>query len=233
MEEKKYSNAKRAIGITTVLTILVAIFELLIAFSQYKPGMTIGDVATYVTNKRHIYLMLLIIANLSLLPSALLLYKENGISLKDEIYDKKTLIKDILIGIGAYAISEILGDIYGYLIDLIPGIGVTDLARQGKEMGINVAIMEIIALVIVSGIVKEIYFRGLAARFCGPVFGEMTALLLFNVLFAVLDWFNLGVSFVIGLVWLLAYRKTKHLITPMICHCLAGLSYFIFALFSF
>lgn len=233
MDEKKYSNAKRAIGITTTLTILVAIFELLIAFSQYQPGMTIGDVGTYVTNKRHIYLMLLIIANLSLLPGALLLYKENRISLRDEIFDKKTLGKDIAIGIGAYIVSEILGDVYGYLINLIPGIGTTELARQGKEMGINVAIMEIIALVIVSGIVKEIYFRGLARRFCGSVFGEMPALLLFNVLFALLDWFNLGVSFVVGLVWLLAYRKTKHLITPMICHCLAGLSYFIFALFTY
>lgn len=233
MNEKKYNNAKRAIGITMTLTLLVAMFELLIAFSQYQPGMTIGDVATYVTNKRHIYLMLLIIANLALLPGALLLYKENGISLKDEIYDKKTLVKDVLIGIGAFAISEILGDTYGYLTDIIPGIGVTEMARQGKEMGINVAIMEIIALVIVSGIVKEIYFRGLAKRFCGPVFGEMTALLLFNVLFALLDWFNLGVSFVMGLIWLLAYRKTKHLITPMICHCMAGLLYFICSLFVF
>lgn len=233
MDEKKYSNARRAIGITTTLTVLVAIFELLIAFSQYKSGMTIGDVGTYVTNKRHIYLMLLIIANLSLLPGALLLYKENKISLRDEIFDKKTLGKDIAIGIGAFIVSEILGDVYGYLIDLIPGIGTTELARQGKEMGINVAIMEIIALVIVSGIVKEIYFRGLARRFCGSVFGEMPALLLFNVLFALLDWFNLGVSFVAGLVWLLAYRKTKHLITPMICHCLSGLLFFIFALFTY
>lgn len=227
MDEKKFSNARRAIKLVTTLTILVAIFELIIAFSQYKSGMTIGDVSTYVTNKRHIYLMLLIIANLSLLPGALLLYKENGISIKDEIFDKKTLLKDILIGIGAFVVSEILGNVYGYLIDIIPGIGITDMARQGKEMGINVAAMEIIALVLVSGIVKEIYFRGLAKRFGGPVFGEMKALLLFNMLFAMLDWFNLGVSFVIGLVWLMAYRKTNHLITPMICHCLSGLYYFV------
>ncbi len=31
-----------------------------------------------------------------------------------------------------------------------------------------------------SGICKEIYFRGFAKRFCGEVFGETAALLLFN-----------------------------------------------------
>ena len=57
----------------------------------------------------------------------------------------------------------------------------------------------------------------------GPVFGDMAALLMFNVLFAVLDWHNLGYSLIIGIIWSLAYKKTGHLITPMICHSLAGL----------
>ena len=56
MDEKKYLNAKRAIGIVTTLTFLVAFFELLFAFTQYQQGMTIGDVVSYVTNKHHIYL---------------------------------------------------------------------------------------------------------------------------------------------------------------------------------
>ena len=233
MDEKKYCNARWAIGIVSVLTLLVAGFELFIAYTQYQSGMTIGDVATYVTNKRHIYILLLIIVNLSLLPTALLLYKENGISLKDEIYDKKTLGKDILYGIVAYIASEVIGDVYAWLINLIPGLGTTDMARQGKEMGISITTMEIIGLVFVSGIVKEIYFRGLAKRFCGPVFGEMAALLMFNVLFAILDWHNLGCSFIIGLIWIFAYRKTNHLITPMICHICSGLFYVIYSLIYF
>ena len=48
--------------------------------------------------------------------------------------------------------------------------------------------MGFIALGLVSGIVKEILFRGLAKVFCSPVMGEMTALILFNVMFTMLDW---------------------------------------------
>ena len=230
MNEKKYSNAKRAIRIVTFLTLIVAFFELLFAFTQYQPGMTIGDVATYVTNKHHMYLLLLILANIGLFPAAQLLYKENGISLKDEIYDKKTLGKDILYGIGGFVVSELIGDAYGWLLEFIPGIGTTELARQGRELNTGVVIMDVIALVLVSGIFKEIFFRGLAKRFGSEVLGELPALLLFNVLFAVLDWHNLGVSFIIGLVWIFAYRKTNHLITPMICHASSGLFYLIWSL---
>ena len=163
MDEKKYLNTKRAIGIVTTLTFIVAFFELIFAFTQYQQGMTIGDV-------------------------------------------------------------------YGCLVNLIPGIGETELARQGRELNTGVVIMDVIALVLISGIFKEIYFRGLAKRFVWLVFGEMNALILFNILFAVLDWHNLGVSFVIGFVWLMAYRKTNHLITPMLAHSLAGLFYLIYSL---
>ncbi len=232
MDEKKTANAGKAVRITTVLTLAVALSELIFAFTQYKQGMTVGDVATYVTNNHHIYLLLLIIANIALLPAALFLYKENGISIKDEIYDKKTLGKDILYGVGAFIASEVIGDVYGWLINLIPGIGTTELARQGRELNTGVVIMDVIALILVSGICKEIYFRGLAMRFAAPVFGELPALLLFNVLFSILDWHNLGVSFIIGLIWIFAYRKTRHLITPMICHSLAGTFYLVWSLIS-
>ena len=49
MEEKKYSNAKRAITIISLLTAFVAGFELFMAFSHYQPGMTICDVASHVS----------------------------------------------------------------------------------------------------------------------------------------------------------------------------------------
>ena len=85
MEEKKFSNAKRAVLIVTVLTFVVAFFELIFAFTQYQQGMTIGDVASYVTNKHHIYLLLLIIANLGLLPSALLLNSQDRSSYHSDV----------------------------------------------------------------------------------------------------------------------------------------------------
>ena len=122
----------------------------------------------------------------------------------------------------------VVAEIAGLITDIknyIPGIKATELACARSETGISVTVLGFIALVLVSGILKEIYFRGLAKRFCGPVFGEITALLLSNVLFAVFDWHNLGHSFIIGLVWIYAYKKTGHLITPMICHVGAGLYY--------
>ena len=40
----------------------------------------------------------------------------------------------------------------------------------------------------------------------------------FNVMFAMLDWYNFGLSFIIGLIWIWAYKKSGHLIFPMIAH---------------
>ena len=75
-----------------------------------------------------------------------------------------------------------------------------------------------ISLGFVSGICKEIFFRGFAKNFCGSVLGETAALLLFNMMFGLLDWFNMGHSFVVGLLWIWGYKKSNHLIVPMIAH---------------
>ena len=48
--------------------------------------------------------------------------------------------------------------------------------------------------------------------------GEMCALILFNVMFTMLDWYNFGFSFILGLICIWAYKKTGHLIAPMIAH---------------
>ncbi|MBR1385047.1 MAG: CPBP family intramembrane metalloprotease, partial [Ruminococcus sp.] len=57
-----------------------------------------------------------------------------------------------------------------------------------------------------------------AKHFCGDVFGETAALLMFNVLFGMLDWFNMGHSFIVGLLWIWGYKKSGKLIVPMIAH---------------
>ena len=82
----------------------------------------------------------------------------------------------------------------------------------------GLVILYFISLVLVSGICKEIYFRGFAKNFCSSVFGENVAFLLFNMLFGLLDWYNMGYSFVLGLVCIWGYKKRKHLIVPMIVH---------------
>lgn len=206
-------NAKRALTLTTVLTLFVAGFEIFIAYTNYKPGMNFFDLASYVTANRYFYYLVLILANMVMLPSAVLLFKENGLSLKDEIFEKKTLGKDILIGIIALALTGIAA----ILSTLVYGCQ-TDMAYKAEKPTVGLTIMGVLALGLVSGIVKEILFRGFAKKFCGPVMGEMTAFLLFNVLFAMLDWFNFGFSFIIGLIWIWAYKKTGHLIAPMIAH---------------
>lgn len=80
METAK-ANATRAIAITTVLTLFVTGFEIFIAYSNYKQGMNFIDIASFVTANRYIYYLILIAANMILLPGAVLLFKENGISL--------------------------------------------------------------------------------------------------------------------------------------------------------
>ncbi|MBQ5316760.1 MAG: CPBP family intramembrane metalloprotease [Oscillospiraceae bacterium] len=119
------------------------------------------DITSYVTVNKYICFLLLIIGNMELPPSAVLLFMENGISLKDEIYSTETLEK-----------------------------------------------------------------------ICAPVMGETMAFLLFNVLFAMLDWHNYGYSFIIGLVWIWAYKKTGHLIAPMIAHGGSVIVYLFYYLIS-
>jgi len=212
METTK-TNATRALAITTVLTLFITGFEIFIAYTHYQQGMNFIDIASYVTSNRYYYYLILIAANIILLPGAVLLFKENGISLKNEICEKKTLGKDILIGIIALALTGI-----GALLSTLVYKGQTDLAAEPMPQSIGLLIMGFIALTLVSGIVKEILFRGLAKVFCGPVMGEMTALILFNMLFMILDWYNFGFSFVLGLICIWAYKKTGHLLAPMIAH---------------
>ena len=209
----KKANATRALAITTVLTLFVAGFEIFIAYTHYEQGMNFIDIGSYVTSNRYFYYLILIAANMILLPGAVLLYKENGISLKNEILEKKTLGKDILIGIIALALAGI-----GALLSTLIYKGQTELAFKAGRPSVGLLIMGFIALGLVSGIVKEILFRGFAKVFCGPVMGEMTALILFNVLFTMLDWYNFGFSFVLGLICIWAYKKTGRLLAPMIAH---------------
>ncbi len=212
-------NSKKALAIVTVLTLFVAGFELFIAFTNYKPGMNFLDLTSYVLSNKYIYFMLLTVANLALLPAAVTLYKENGISIKDEIIDKKSLGKDILIAAVAVLASEAVQLLFSFTFKF----------RNGMEFKIesslpaDMIILWIISLVFVSGIIKEIFYRGFAKRFLGPVIGEMPALLLFNVMFAVLDWHNYGLSFFLGLACIWAYKKTCRLLAPMLVHGMANL----------
>ena len=90
------TNATRAIAITTVLTLFVTGFEIFMAYTHYKQGMNFIDIASYVTSNRYFYYLILIAANMILLPGAVLLFRENGISLKDEIFENTAVNESII-----------------------------------------------------------------------------------------------------------------------------------------
>ena len=173
-----------------IATLFIAAFEMVYALGFYKPGMNLLDIASYVQANKQIFAFTFILGNLVLFPGAWLLYKANGISLKKEIFERETLLGDILWGIILAIIASILS-----LLWLPVYKGRTELAFvEDGRMGVGLTILYVISLVFVSGICKEIYYRGFAKRFCGTIFGEVTALLLFNMLFALLDWYNFGYS---------------------------------------
>lgn len=214
MNDTNSQNAEKALKITTLLTLIVAGYEVFRSCQNYETGMNLLDIASYANADLNTYCLVLILANLIFLPSAILLYKQSGISLKKEIFEKSSLSKDIVLGILLAVVSSAIS-----LLSLIVMKGRTDLAFAGwDKLTASEIVLMIISLGIVSGICKEIFFRGFAKNFCGSVLGETTALLLFNVMFGLLDWFNMGHSFILGLLWIWGYKRSKHLIVPMIAH---------------
>ena len=208
------TNAEKALKITTALTLIISGYEILRSCQNYREGMNILDIASYANADLNTYCLILILANLILLPEAILLYKQSGLNLKDEIYNIKSLGKDIVMGIVIAVISSVIS-----LLSLFVAKGRTELAFSGWEkLSVGEIVLMIASLGFVSGICKEIYFRGFAKNFCGSIWGETAALLIFNVLFGMLDWFNMGHSFLVGLLWIWGYKKSGHLIVPMIAH---------------
>lgn len=207
-------NTEKALKITTTLTLVIAGYEVFRSCQNYRTGMNLFDIASYANADLNMYCIVLILVNLIFLPSTILLYKQSGISLKKEIFDKSSLSKDIALGGILAVISSAIS-----LLSLIIGRGRSDLAFDGwNRLTVGEIVLMIISLVFVSGICKEIYFRGFAKNFCGGVLGETAAFLLFNLMFGMLDWFNIGHSFVVGLIWIWGYKRSKHLIVPMIAH---------------
>ena len=214
MNGKSVESAEKALKITTTLTLFVAGYEILRSSMSYKEGMNFLDIASYANADISSYCLVLILANVVLLPGAVMLYKQNGISLKDEIFSTRSLGKDILLGILLAGVSAAVG-----LLSLFIAKGRTGLAFAGwKDLSVGEIVLMTVSLGLVSGICKEIYFRGFAKNFCGCVLGETAALMLFNCMFGMLDWFNIGHSFIVGLIWIWGYKKSGHLIVPMIAH---------------
>ncbi len=211
---REYSKAKQALGLVMILVFIVAGYELSQSLMNYQAGMNFVDFASYANSNMIGYCLVLILANFLILPMALLLYREQKMSLKKEILEKDTLAGDILASVIILFVAALVDCCFIPIYNIKSGLGYFDL----DKMSIGLGIMGVISLVFVSGICKEIYFRGFAVNMCREVFGEWPSLLLFNLLFAVLDWHNLGYSFLLGILCSIGYKWRKHLIVPMIIH---------------
>jgi CAAX amino terminal protease family. len=224
-EEKLKSNPMEAAMLFVVPAIIIAGFELLLEASIYKPNMNLYDLTGKLdSNYSLIMLLLYVIVLVSLFPLTLCLFKKNGLELKHKFFRRGEKSKDILFGITAGLSSYAFGIIINHVILKFPIY---------KYENVHQLPIAIISLVIVSGLLKEIYFRGIPYIFLKDAFGEWTAFLMGNICFTILDWPNVGYSFFLGLIWYLFYRKRGSLSIPVIAHGLHNLLYMLAGLGAF
>ena len=216
----QYKFVKQALIMAMFTASLMAIYEFAASALHFEMGMSIFDMSQYATNRSVPYNWALIICLTVSFPMVYLLYKEKGISFKEAIYQPKTLVRDVAIGILGAVISTVLNGVWHFAI--ASQVKVPANLPEVPFNGYNFA-LQIISLVFFSAFVKELIFRGFAMHMGAEVFGEFPSFLLFNLIFSVLDWMNFGSSFVGGCIWYLCYKKTRKLITPIVCHGVANL----------
>ena len=215
---KSVIDKNKLIGATAIFVIpsmIVALFGLILAYSVYVPGMGIYDLTGAILGKYElvrILMYMLIIA--CFFPIAIVFYKSQGVKFQNEFFVDKKYFKDIALGIAAAITSFIVSFIIAHIIFRTPVYRYTSY---------NILWLNILAYVLVSGFCKEVYYRGIPFKFLRDELGEWPAFLLANVCFTILDWTNVGLSFVLGLVWYLFYRKRGSLIIPILGHGLYNL----------
>ncbi|HQA59319.1 MAG TPA: type II CAAX endopeptidase family protein [Acetivibrio sp.] len=208
-----FVNSRKLVGATMIFVIpslIIAFFQLILAYTVYVPGMGIYDLTGAMLAKYDLIRILmyaLIIA--CFFPIAITFYKSNGINIEKEFFADSKYLMDIGLGIAAAVSSFTVSYI---IVHIISGFPVY------RFQGYNTLWLNILSYVIVSGICKEVYFRGIPFIFLEHEFGEWPAFLFANICFTILDWPNVGLSFVLGLVWYLFYRKRGSLIIPVIGH---------------
>ncbi len=204
-----------ATAIFVVPSLLIAIFQLLLACSVYVSGMGIYDLTGAISAKYELVIILMYLLIIAcFFPISIVFYKSHGVKLQNEFFADNKYFKDIALGVAAALVSFIVSFIIAHIIFKTPVYRYTSY---------NVLWLNILAYVLVSGICKEVYYRGVPFRFLREELGEWPAFLVANVCFTILDWNNVGLSFVLGLVWYLFYRKRGSLIIPILGHGLYNL----------
>ena len=213
--EENENNPREAVRLVVIPAVIIATFELLLVASIYKPNMNLVDLSLKLeSNYSLIMLLLYIIVLVPLFPLTVCLFKKNGLKLSQQFFKKGEKGKDILFGVIAGIVSYIPLLVINNVILKVP---------ISKYQNISQVPVAIISIVIVAGFFKEVYFRGIPYILLKNSFGEWTAFLMGNICFAILDWTNIGFSFVLGSIWYLFYRKRGSLSIPIIAHGLYNL----------
>lgn len=214
LKKSNYQTAKQALLLISVVTLLIAGQTFLNATMKYNDGMNYFDFSLSAINSVP-YSLTLIFVLVAALPFSLILFKENGISITGMIIDKKHLKGDIIAGLlgGLFSIvsSLVLMPIQNHFAALpVP---------EAKPEDLSTFLLKFISLAVVAGFLKELYFRAMAVHLLGKVMKIETALILCNVLFGIVDWYNMGGSFIDGFVWIALYKKRNYrLIVTIIAH---------------
>jgi len=155
------------------------------------------------------------------LPSALLLVfpfllrglRRRNIVLRQQWVTSNTLLGDLAVA----ALAAVCG-----LFAAVVYVRVTHFALP-HPTHLPAPLWRIAVLVVLAPPIKEVAFRLYPLLLLEPRLGALPAYFLGTAAFALVDWQNLGASFIAGSIWYLFYRWRRRLIVPTVAHALANL----------
>ena len=155
------------------------------------------------------------------LPTALVLVfplllrglRRRNIVLSQQWVSSRTLLGDLAVAVLAAVCGLVAAVVY---------VRVTHFALP-HPTHLPAPLWRIVVLVILAPPIKEVAFRLYPLRLLEPRLGAFPAYFLGTLAFAIVDWHNLGASFMAGSIWYLFYRWRPRLIVPTAAHALANL----------
>ena len=224
---KKEKIGMQALILLMMITALVVIYEVGTAINYLTIGDNFFDFSLKASDTIP-YCFVLMLVLFGAFPMAYVLFKNSNISLSKAIYDKNQLLGDVGLGL----LGGILGAIVALVFNIVHIHFAVQTTGEVAELSVSVLSLRVFSLVIVCGILKEIYYRGFAKHFMKEIMGEKMAFLMTNILFGILDWQNLGASFISGLIWGRMYQKRERLIVPIVAHASLNLMGILFQVIS-
>lgn len=214
MTNKSNNSTIQSLLVISLPSLLIAISLLLLATMTFEKGMNAFEFGGAMYDKFYpIILWVYIVILPVFFYFAIKLFRKNNIPLFSIITTGKTLARDITLGILAGICSYIFMFVSIHIVAKMP------LERTDSP---PLIFLEIISIVLFSGFFKELYFRGIPFYLLKDKYGEWKSFLIGNIFFMILDWPNLGLSFFLGFIWYLFFRKTGSLLIPVIGHGLCN-----------